>query len=166
VDLPTRPRQRVILASAAAPVSTTPFAAKPGSPQIVTLLGREFLQRDVQIATTAIISVVLSIANKLLYKMALVPLKTHPLFLAQLNTVAYVVAYSAILFVRYRVGLVTNEMLAVPKTKFVLIGVLEALAISMGMVSAAMLPGASLPVLTQVHKLPHLSCVYQILKYH
>lgn len=117
----------------------------------VTLLGRAFQQKDVQFVCAAGATVLLAAANKVLYKMALVPLSRYPLFLAQFNTVAYVVAYSSILLMRYRAGIVTKEMLSIPKAKFVMIGALEALAIATGMASAAILPGATIPVLAQVY---------------
>jgi hypothetical protein len=116
----------------------------------VTLLGRAFLQKDVQFVCAAVATVLLAGANKILYKMALVPLSAYPLFLAQFNTIAYVFAYSSILLLRYRAGIVTKEMLAIPKGKFVAIGALEALGLAMGMASAALLPGATIPVLAQV----------------
>lgn len=50
----------------------------------------------------------------------------------------YVAIYFAILFVRHRAGIVTNEMLAIPKWRFVLIGFLEALGLAGGMASAGM----------------------------
>lgn len=116
----------------------------------VTFLGKAFQQKDVQFVCAAVATVLLAGANKILYKMALVPLSRYPLFLAQFNTVTYVVAYSSILLMRYRAGIVTKEMLAVPKAKFVMVGALEALGIAMGMASAAILPGATIPVLAQV----------------
>ncbi|KAG0600231.1 hypothetical protein M758_11G017600 [Ceratodon purpureus] len=116
----------------------------------VTFLGRAFLQKDVQFVCAAVATVLLASANKVLYRMALVPLKAYPLFLAQFNTITYVLAYSSILLMRYRAGIVTKEMLAIPKGKFVLIGALDSLGLAMGMVSAAFLPGALVPVLAQV----------------
>jgi hypothetical protein len=58
--------------------------------------------------------------------------------------------YFSILFIRFRAGIVTREMLALPKAQFMLIGLLEALGVASGMASAAMLPGPSIPVLSQV----------------
>ena len=116
----------------------------------VTLLGRAFLQKDVQFVCAAVTTVLLAGANKILYKMALVPLSGYPLFLAQFNTIIYVFAYSSILLMRYRAGIVTKEMLAIPQGKFVMIGALEALGLAMSMASAALLPGAIIPVLAQV----------------
>lgn len=115
-----------------------------------TFLGKVFLQKDVQFVCAAVATVLLAGANKILYKMALVPLRKYPLFLAQFNTITYVVAYSSILLMRHRAGIVTKEMLAVPKSKFVMIGALEALGLAMSMASAAILPGAVIPVFAQV----------------
>ena len=47
--------------------------------------------------------------------------------------------YFAILFIRHRAGIVTNEMLAIPKSRFVVIGLLEALGLAAGMASAGTL---------------------------
>jgi hypothetical protein len=44
--------------------------------------------------------------------------------------------YFSILFVRYRGGIVSREMLALPKSRFVLIGLLEALGAALGMAAA------------------------------
>lgn len=130
--------------------SSSPPSEAPSERQFVTLLGRQFRRRDLQLGMTAIATVMLSSGNRVVYKMALVPLKKHPLFLAQLSTVAYVVVYSSILYMRVRAGIVTKEMLAIPKGKFVLIGVVEAIAIALGMASAAVIPGPSIPIFAQV----------------
>jgi hypothetical protein len=44
--------------------------------------------------------------------------------------------YFSILFIRFRAGIVTREMLALPKAQFMLIGLLEALGVASGMASA------------------------------
>ncbi|VAI08741.1 unnamed protein product [Triticum turgidum subsp. durum] len=88
--------------------------------------------------------------NRVLYKLALVPMKNYPFFLAQVLTFGYVVVYFSILFVRYQAGIVTKEMLALPKSRFMLIGLLEAMGVASGMAAAAMLPGPSIPVLSQL----------------
>nr|CAD1837770.1 unnamed protein product [Ananas comosus var. bracteatus] len=89
--------------------------------------------------------------NRVLYKLALVPMKHFPFFLAQITTFGY------------RLGIVTKEMLALPKTRFMAIGVLEALGVALGMsagarfalkcflvfVLTAMLPGPAIPILSQ-----------------
>lgn len=93
--------------------------------------------------------VALAVANRVLYKLALVPLKAYPFFLAQLTTFGYVAVYFSILYARYRAGVVTWEMLALPKHRFVAIGLLEALGVASGMSAAAMLPGPAIPILSQ-----------------
>jgi len=101
-------------------------------------------------ATAASAAVVaLAVANRVLYKLALVPLKAYPFFLAQLTTFGYVAVYFSILYARYRAGVVTWEMLALPKHRFVAIGLLEALGVASGMSAAAMLPGPAIPILSQ-----------------
>ena len=41
--------------------------------------------------------------------------------------------YFSILYARYRAGVVTRDMLALPKSRFVAIGLLEALGVASGM---------------------------------
>ncbi|GKV33547.1 hypothetical protein SLEP1_g42046 [Rubroshorea leprosula] len=94
-------------------------------------------------------TVTLAVANRVLYKLALVPMKEYPFFLAQFITFGYVVIYFSILYIRYRSGIVTDEMIALPKWRFMVIGVLEALGVASGMASAAMLPGPAIPILNQ-----------------
>ncbi|OMO57568.1 Chloroquine resistance transporter-related protein [Corchorus olitorius] len=101
------------------------------------------------ITISSALTIVLAVANRVLYKLALVPMKEYPFFLAQFTTFGYVVIYFSILFVRYRAGIVTDEMLRLPKSRFVTIGILEALGVASGMASAAMLPGPSIPILNQ-----------------
>ncbi|KAF9596362.1 hypothetical protein IFM89_009710 [Coptis chinensis] len=60
-------------------------------------------------------------------------MKEYPFFLAQFTTFGYVGIYFSILFARYCAGLVTKEMLSLPKSSFVLIGILEALGLAAGM---------------------------------
>jgi hypothetical protein len=45
----------------------------------------------------------------------------------------YVAVYFSMLYTRYRTGLVTRDMLALPKHRFVAIGLLEALGVAAGM---------------------------------
>jgi len=44
---------------------------------------------------------------------------------------------------------VTRDMLALPKSRFVAIGLLEALGVASGMAAGAMLPGPAIPILSQ-----------------
>jgi hypothetical protein len=48
----------------------------------------------------------------------------------------YVIVYFSILFIRYRAGIVSKEMLALPKSRFMLIGLLEAMGVASGMAAA------------------------------
>ncbi|OEL35867.1 Protein CLT2, chloroplastic [Dichanthelium oligosanthes] len=98
-------------------------------------------------ASAAVVS--LAVANRVLYKLALVPLKAYPFFLAQLTTFGYVAVYFSVLYARYRAGVVTRDMLALPKHRFVAIGLLEALGVASGMSAGAMLPGPAIPILSQ-----------------
>ncbi|XP_047313597.1 protein CLT1, chloroplastic-like [Impatiens glandulifera] len=105
--------------------------------------------RTVEVLIAAIATVVLGVGNRVLYKLALVPLKQYPFFLAQLATFGYVIVYFFILYIRYNAGIVTNEMLSLPKAPYVVIGLLEALAAASGMAAGAMLPGAAITILSQ-----------------
>ncbi|CBI19288.3 hypothetical protein VitviT2T_027341 [Vitis vinifera] len=95
------------------------------------------------------ITVILAVVNRVFYKLALVPLKQYPFFLAQFTTFGYAAIYFSILYIRYRAGIVTDEMIALPKSRFMAIGILEALGVASGMASAAMLPGPAIPLLNQ-----------------
>ncbi|XP_050903926.1 protein CLT1, chloroplastic isoform X1 [Lathyrus oleraceus] len=105
--------------------------------------------RAAEVAVAAAATVVMGVGNRVLYKLALVPLKQYPFFLAQLSTVGYVIVYFGIMCIRHRVGIVTDEMLSLPKTPFVVIGFLQALAAATGMAAGAILSGASIPILSQ-----------------
>ncbi|GKC70683.1 CLT2 protein, chloroplastic [Tanacetum coccineum] len=95
------------------------------------------------------VTLVLAVGNRVMYKLALVPMKEYPFFLAQVNTFGYVAIYFSILYMRHRAGIVTDEMLTIPKWRFAVIGMLEALGVVTGMYSAAMLPGPAIPILNQ-----------------
>ncbi|KAH9545239.1 hypothetical protein CY35_12G038100 [Sphagnum magellanicum] len=69
---------------------------------------------------------------------------------SEVNTFGYVIAYSTILFIRCQAGIVTKEMLALPKLQFIALGALEALGIASGMAAAANIAGASIPILHQL----------------
>ncbi|KAK2445408.1 CRT (chloroquine-resistance transporter) transporter [Trifolium repens] len=99
----------------------------------------------------SVTTVSLAVANRVLYKLALVPLNNYPFFLAQFTTFGYVVIYFSILYIRYRLGIVTKEMLAIPKWRFFVIGFLEALGLVAGMSSGAVLPGPVIPILNQTY---------------
>ncbi|ESW18124.1 hypothetical protein PHAVU_006G014700 [Phaseolus vulgaris] len=111
--------------------------------------GRKSGNRSAEVIIAAAVTVVMGVGNRVLYKLALVPLKNYPFFLAQLATFGYVIVYFSILSIRYRMGIVTDEMLSMPKTPFIVVGLLEALGAATGMAAGAMLSGASIPILSQ-----------------
>lgn len=102
-----------------------------------------------EVVVAAAVTVVLGVGNRVLYKLALVPLKHYPFLLAQFATFGYVLVYFSILYVRYRSGKVTDEMLSLPKAQFLAVGFLEALGAACGMAAGAILSGAAIPVLSQ-----------------
>lgn len=114
-----------------------------------SIAGLSFSEKDLQIAAGAALVIMFSVANRVLYKMALVPMKEYPFFLALFNTFGYVLVYFSILYARYRAHIVSDEMLKLPKSRFVAVGFLEALGLASGMTAAAVLPGASIPILVQ-----------------
>ncbi|GAB4839473.1 hypothetical protein Ancab_028996 [Ancistrocladus abbreviatus] len=101
------------------------------------------------IALHSAVTVILAVANRVLYKLALVPLKPYPFFLALFTTFGYVAIYFSILYMRHRARIVSDEMLTLPKSHFACIGILEAFGIAAGLESAAMLPGPAIPILNQ-----------------
>ncbi|OVA05652.1 hypothetical protein BVC80_8999g4 [Macleaya cordata] len=105
--------------------------------------------RKVEVMVAAAATVVLGVGNRVLYKLALVPLKHYPFFLAQLATFGYVLVYFSVLYFRYHAGIVTDEMLSLPKAPFLGVGLLEALAAASGMAAGAILSGESIPILSQ-----------------
>lgn len=102
-----------------------------------------------EVAVAVAVTVLLAVGNRVLYKLALVPLKNYPFFLAQFATFGYVVVYFSILYFRYHAGIVTDEMLSLPKSRYLAVGLLEALAAASGMAAGAILSGASIPILSQ-----------------
>ncbi|CAL9768705.1 unnamed protein product [Musa acuminata subsp. burmannicoides] len=105
------------------------------------------ISRKIAVAST--VTILLAVLNRVLYKLALVPMKEYPFFLAQVTTFGYVAVYFFILYLRYSAGIVTKEMLALPKSQFIAIGFLEALGVASGMSAGAMLPGPAIPILSQ-----------------
>ncbi|KAL7612263.1 hypothetical protein Lser_V15G05746 [Lactuca serriola] len=110
---------------------------------------RDWRRRRTEVAVAAIVTMALGVGNRVLYKLALVPLKKYPFFLAQLATFGYVAVYFSILHFRYRAGIVTDEMLSMPKAPLLVVGLLEALGAVCGMAAGAVLSGAAIPILSQ-----------------
>lgn len=65
--------------------------------------------------------------------MSFLPYSLSYLFQILVFLSRYVIVYSSILFLRYHAGKVTNEMLSLPKTPFLAVGLLEALGAASGM---------------------------------
>jgi len=102
-------------------------------------------------SSTALVTaaIVLAVVNRVMYKISLVPLKDYAYFLSQFTTLAYLATYFTVLGARRRAGLVTAEMLAVPRRRLWAVGALDAAGLITGMVAAASLPGVVLPLLSQ-----------------
>ncbi|XP_022152999.1 protein CLT1, chloroplastic, partial [Momordica charantia] len=126
--------------------------AEGNSGEILENLRTEKLRRSnrtVEIVVAAALTVIFGVGNRVLYKLALIPLKRYPFFLAQLATFGYLIVYFSILYLRYHAGVVTDEMLSMPKGPYLVAGLLEALGAATGMAAAAILSGASIPILSQ-----------------
>ncbi|KAH7306321.1 hypothetical protein KP509_22G006400 [Ceratopteris richardii] len=143
------PLQRGIWNLRCAVASTTASLSEGVGEGLLDLGFLHICRKDLKIGLAAAVTVLFAVANKVLYKMALIPLKEYPFFLALINTFGYVTVYFSILYMRYQSGLVTKEMLGLPKLPFVLAGALEALGLAAGMAAAANLPGASISILLQ-----------------
>ncbi|KAL8487816.1 hypothetical protein ACS0TY_024218 [Phlomoides rotata] len=122
--------------------------AKCSSPERPSSLNLNTDKRRAVVAWSAI-TLVLAVGNRVLQKLALVPMKDYPFFLAQLNSLAYVMTFFTLLHVRYHAGVTTDEMLAIPKLPFIVIGFLEAISTVSGMYAGAILPGPAIPLLYQ-----------------
>ena len=70
------------------------FDVQPGRDQCLTLA--------VSLQLSILAVVVFGVANRVLYKMALVPMGNYVFFLAQLQTFGYVAVYFSILYARYK----------------------------------------------------------------
>eukprot|EP00271_Cylindrocystis_brebissonii_P022974 TRINITY_DN913_c0_g1_i1.p1 TRINITY_DN913_c0_g1~~TRINITY_DN913_c0_g1_i1.p1 ORF type:complete len:464 (-),score=70.97 TRINITY_DN913_c0_g1_i1:881-2272(-) len=152
--------QRSLLPRAKA--SSTESAESEGGG--MTVLGIPLSGSQVKIAAAAALTIFLGVANRVLYKMALVPLNNYPFFLAQLTTFGYVLVYFFILSLRYQAGVISPPMLKLPKGPFALMGALEAMGLASGMAAAAFLPGAVISILTQVYLVWQLILSVVVLK--
>ncbi|KXZ44069.1 hypothetical protein GPECTOR_74g683 [Gonium pectorale] len=83
--------------------------------------------------------------------MALVPLRDHIFFLAQLQNLGYLAVYFTALAVRFRAGRVTRPMLSIDKRPLAVVGACEAVAQLLFMAGAAHIPGPLLPVVNQTY---------------
>lgn len=96
--------------------------------------------------------IAMGVANRVLYKLALVPMQHYVFFLAQSLAVSYVVVYGTMLWARYRAGIVTPAMLRFAASRwrmFLGVGLCDTASQVLGFVGAAQLPGVLLPLLSQ-----------------
>jgi len=108
----------------------------------------------VSIVSTALPGAVIgfSVVNRVIYRTLLVPMKDYTFFVTQFITFAYVAVYGAFLIARWKKGIVTDDMIAVARSKwrtFALIGGLEAISLAVQLYSGARLPGSLLGILSQ-----------------
>jgi len=105
-------------------------------------------------ALLSIATVALATANRVMYKVALVPLGNYVFFLAQFTTFGYVLAYWMALIFNRAQGNVTDQQVTFARQRwltFARIGALEAGSFLLGMLGAKALPGSILPVLGQLY---------------
>ncbi|CAM6106144.1 unnamed protein product [Calypogeia fissa] len=140
---------RLDITPRATAVAANSPSEEAGIETITLFAGWSASKAELEVFVAAIAVGLLGMANKVLYKMALVPMKEYPFFLAQMTTFGYVLVYFAFLFGRYKAGIVTDDMLSLPKGRFVALGALEAIGLATGMAAAAVLSAASLPILMQ-----------------
>jgi hypothetical protein len=130
------PRRRSSRPAAAPPrAAAAAAAAPPPRPRLPT-------------AALVAAVVALGVANRVLYKIALVPLAEHTAALALASTCSYIAFYFGALAARRRAGRVSDAMLAVPRKEapaFAAIGGVEAASALLTLAAAARLPGVALP---------------------
>ncbi|CAE7633255.1 CLT3 [Symbiodinium sp. CCMP2456] len=105
-------------------------------------------------ALLSMATVALATANRVMYKVALVPLGNYVFFLAQFTTFGYVLAYWMALIFNRAQGNVTDQQVTFARQRwltFARIGALEAGSFLLGMLGAKALPGSILPVLGQLY---------------
>lgn len=118
--------------------------------------------------TIAIMMVVTSaIVNRILYKMALIPLENYVFFLAQFQTFSYVFVYAAVLWVQNRKKMLDPRAWLVPiqfRNIFLGIGFVEAVSSLLSFIGAAKLPGVMVPLLSQTILLWQVVLMYTVLR--
>lgn len=150
----------------ASPSSSRDDAKHNELPQTSTQDNKDDSGSGIDVKTLGLVAVVMTfgVFNRILYKMALVPLGDYIFFLAQFQTFSYVVVYFLALLLRYRSGIVTKDMIDAPNKKlFLWIGGLEAVSQLLGFIGAAKLPGVVLPLLQQTLLVWQVLLAYLIL---
>ena len=119
------------------------------------------------IALSVALVISLAVINRILYRMALVPLENYVFFLAQFQTFAYVIAYAVVLTIQSKNGKLAPTAWQVPvryRNVFLGIGFVEALSALLSFIGAAKLPGVMVPLLSQTILVWQVVLVYVVLK--
>jgi len=92
-------------------------------------------------------------ANTIIRRITLVPLKSYPYLLSQMQNIMYTIFYSSILFSRYKQhdGTVTIDMLKIPKRPFIWIGFWDCVGDILGNLGTGHLPGYQVPLLAKLN---------------
>lgn len=101
----------------------------------------------------AALLVAVSVTNRVLYKVALVPLHGHVVQFSFVTALTYAIVYLSTLFARRQAGIVTEDMLRYARKSwklFAVIGLLEAVSMAVGMSAARFMPGTVLPLISQL----------------
>ncbi len=121
----------------------------------------------VEIALSVVLVVALAVVNRILYRMALVPLENYVFFLAQFQTFAYVIAYVVVLAIQAKRQKLAPTAWQLPwqfRRMFLGIGFVEAVSALLSFIGAAKLPGVTVPLLSQTILVWQVVLVYLVLK--
>jgi drug/metabolite transporter (DMT)-like permease len=120
-----------------------------------------------QVALATVMVVMSAIVNRILYKMALIPLENYVFFLAQFQTFSYVFVYAAVLWVQHKRNVLDSKAWEIPvkfRNIFIGIGFVEAISSLLSFIGAAKLPGVMVPLLSQTILLWQVVLIYTILR--
>jgi len=121
----------------------------------------------VQLIVSITAVIVTAVVNRILYRMALVPLGNYVFFLAQFQTFGYVIAYALVLLFQFNNGSLHPKAWSIPgsmKALFLGIGFVEAVSSLLSFIGASQLPGVMIPLLSQTILLWQIVLVYLILR--
>lgn len=121
----------------------------------------------IRVAAAIIMVVTSAIINRILYKMALIPLENYVFFLAQFQTFSYVFVYAAVLWMQHKRNMLDSKAWDIPikcRNIFLGIGFVEAVSSLLSFMGAAKLPGVMVPLLSQTILLWQVLLLYTILK--
>ena len=125
------------------------------------------LSSSLEVALSVVVVVSLAVVNRILYRMALVPLENYVFFLAQFQTFAYVFAYAVVLVIQTKRRKLAPTAWQLPGhfwRIFLGIGFVEAVSALLSFIGAAKLPGVMVPLLSQTILVWQVVLVYVVLK--